>query len=248
MEKGVHLTREDRDDKEVRRTEIIPDYLKNPLGSVLISCGDTKVICTAMIEDSVPPWMAYDDDNNEGWLTSRYGMLPGSGDSRIQRETRGVRGRTKEIQRIIGRSLRAALDMEKLGPRTVWIDCDVIQADGGTRTASVTGAWVALKLALSKLIEAGDLDEDPIIKQVAAVSVGLVDGKVLTDLCYKEDSSAEVDMNVAMDIDGNYIEVQATGEAGVFSREQLDEMLDAASEGISQLLEVQNSALEFSKD
>ncbi len=237
------MSRENRTDKELREVKITPDYLKNPLGSVLISFGSTKVICTATIEESVPPWISEDDKNEQGWLTANYGMLPGSGDSRIPRETHGARGRTKEIQRMIGRSLRAAIDLEKLGPRTVWIDCDVIQADGGTRTASVTGAWVALKLAINRLLDADKLQEDPSIKNVAAVSVGLKDGIVLTDLCYEEDSTADVDMNVVMDDSGNFIELQATGEGGVFTPEQLDEMLNAAVKSIEELFKIQENAL-----
>ncbi len=238
------MSRENRTDTELREVKIIPDYLENPLGSVLISFGNTKVICTATIEKSVPPWISEDEENEQGWLTANYGMLPGSGDSRIPRETHGARGRTKEIQRMIGRSLRAAIDLEKLGQRTVWIDCDVIQADGGTRTASVTGAWVALKQAIKRLMDADELQEDPMIKKVAAVSVGLRDDIVLTDLCYEEDSTADVDMNVVMDDGGNFIEIQATGEGGVFAREQLDEMLDASVKCMEELFKVQETALE----
>ncbi len=237
------MTREKRANTEMRRVEIVPDYLDNPPGSVLISFGDTKVICTAMIQGDVPEWMSDKGENVQGWLTANYGMLPGSGDSRIPRETNGVRGRTKEIQRMIGRSLRCALDLEKLGPRMIWIDCDVIQADGGTRTAAVTGAWVALKLAMKKLRDAGVLECDPVVRKVAAVSVGIREGVVLADLCYQEDSTADVDMNVVMDEDGNFIELQATGEGGVFHRAQLDRMLEAAAGCIREIFEVQEKAL-----
>lgn len=242
--KVFHIGREDRNNLDIRETTIIPNALDNPTGSALIDCGKTKVICTAMIEESVPPWMGNDDENESGWLTARYGMLPGSGDTRIRRERKGARGRTKEIQRLIGRSLRAALDMDSLGPRTIWIDCDVLQADGGTRTASVTGAWVALMLAIDKLMLDGVIEQNPVVEQVAATSVGLVDGEVMLDLCFKEDFNADVDMNVVMDSKGNYIEVQATGEGTTFTREQHDAMLDAAEEGIQELLAVQKESLE----
>ncbi len=240
------MSRDNRKDKDLREVEIIPNYLNNPLGSVLISFGKTKVICTVMVEENVPPWIANDDNNQQGWLTANYGMLPGSGDSRIQRETHGARGRTKEIQRLIGRSIRAAIDLDKLSGFTIWVDCDVIQADGGTRTASITGAWVALKLAINELLKNKKIEKDPIFKQVAAVSIGLKDGKVLSDLCYEEDSSADVDMNIVMDNHGNLIELQATGEGGVFNRKQMDEMLDAAESCIKELFVIQNSAI--SKD
>ncbi len=236
------MVRDTRSEEELRETIITKDFLENPLGSVLIETGKTKVICTVMSEESLPPWLE-GEDVEEGWLTARYGMLPGSGDSRIKRETKGVRGRTKEIQRLIGRSLRAALDMEVLGPRTLWVDCDVIQADGGTRTASITGAWVALSLACQRLLEGGKIDDSPVVRQVAATSVGLVEDKVLLDLCYEEDFSAQVDMNVVMESDGDYIEIQSTGEDGVYSREQHDEMLDMAEEGIKELFKVQKDAL-----
>lgn len=237
------MSRENRDSSGLRKVKLIANYLENPPGSVLISYGNTKVICTAMIENSVPPWIENDQDNQQGWLTANYGMLPGSGDTRIFRERRGAGGRTKEIERMIGRSLRASLDLGKLGERTIWIDCDVIQADGGTRTASVTGAWVALKLALNKLEDSGELENNPMEKKVAAVSVGLKDGVVLTDLCFKEDSTADVDMNVVMDDQGNFIEVQATGEGGVFSREELGSMLDAAGRAIGDLFKYQEKAV-----
>ncbi|MFO7991915.1 MAG: ribonuclease PH [Thermoplasmata archaeon] len=240
----LHIIREDRKNTEIRKTTIIPNALDNPAGSAIIECGKTKVICTAMIEESVPPWMENDDENGSGWLTARYGMLPGSGDRRIRRERKGARGRTKEIQRLIGRSLRAALDMDSLGPRTIWIDCDVLQADGGTRTASVTGGWMALMLAVDKLMMDGLIEQNPVIEQVAATSVGVVDDEVMLDLCFKEDFQADVDMNVVMDSKENYIEIQATGEGITFTREQHDAMLDAAKEGIEELLKVQKESIE----
>lgn len=240
---GVPMTRKDRNNDEIRETTIEPNYLDNPDGSALISTGKTKVICTAMIDESLPPWIENNEDLNQGWLTGRYGMLPGSGDSRIRRERRGAKGRTKEIQRLIGRSLRTCLNLEELGERTIWIDCDVLQADGGTRTASITGGWIALRIALNKLLDEGKIDEDPMTKQIAATSVGLVDGEILLDLPFEEDSSADVDMNVVMDTDGNFIEIQATGEEAVFTRAQHLKMLNMAEKGIRELFEVQNEAL-----
>ncbi|MGM0510033.1 MAG: ribonuclease PH [Thermoplasmatota archaeon] len=237
------MAEENRNNDEIRKTEIVPNYLENPLGSVLISSGNTKVICTAMLEESAPPWIENNDDLEQGWLTARYGMLPGSGESRIRRERHGARGRTKEIQRLIGRCLRASLDLKKLGERTIWIDCDVIQADGGTRTASITGAWVALNIAIKRLLKDEKLDEDPIIRQIAAISTGIVDDEALLDLKYTEDFGADVDMNVVMDSEGNYIEIQASGEEAVFTREQHEKMLDLAKKGVEELFEIQNEAL-----
>ena len=237
------MAEENRNNDEIRKTEIVPNYLENPLGSVLISSGNTKVICTAMLEESAPPWIENNDELEQGWLTARYGMLPGSGESRIRRERHGARGRTKEIQRLIGRCLRASLDLKKLGERTIWIDCDVIQADGGTRTASITGAWVAMNIAIKKLLKDEKLDEDPVIRQIAAISTGIVDDEALLDLKYTEDFGADVDMNVVMDSDGNYIEIQASGEEAVFTREQHDKMLDMAKKGIGELFGIQNEAL-----
>ncbi len=235
------MNRKNRNPLEIRETKITKNFLENPLGSVLIETGKTKVICTVMCEEAVPSWLE-SDPSKKGWLTARYGMLPGSGDSRIDRETKGVRGRTQEIQRLIGRALRASLDLEILGPRTLWVDCDVIQADGGTRTASITGSWVALFLAGQKLLENAVVSDSPVVGQVAATSVGLSKGNILVDMCYKEDSVADVDMNVVMDSDGNYIEVQSSAEGHVFTREQHEAMLDAASEGIRELFKVQRDA------
>ncbi|MFO8109032.1 MAG: ribonuclease PH [Thermoplasmata archaeon] len=236
------MSRKNRTDFELRKTRITKNYLQNPLGSVLIETGKTKVICTVMCEESVPPWLE-GNEKEKGWLTARYGMLPGSGDSRIRRETKGVRGRTKEIQRLIGRSLRASLDLEVLGSRTLWVDCDVIQADGGTRTASITGSWVALFMACQRLLENAVISDSPVIRQVAATSVGLVDDKILLDICFEEDSAATVDMNVVMDTEGDFVEIQSTGEEGVFTREEHDSMLDLASQGIQELLKVQRTVL-----
>lgn len=243
VRKVSKMPRGDRENDELRKTSIEPGYLDNPKGSALIVTGKTKVICTVMVEESLPPWID-EEEADHGWLTAKYGMLPGSGEERIRRERRGAKGRTKEIQRLIGRSLRAGIDLEKVGPRTLWIDCDVLQADGGTRTASITGAWVALKLAIKKMMEDGDLEEDPMTGQVAATSVGIVDGEEKLDLCYEDDFNADVDMNVVMDGEGNFIEIQATGEEAVFSREQHENLLDLAEKGIDELLEIQKKTLD----
>lgn len=228
---------------KLRKIDIIPDFLENPAGSTLISFGRTKVLCTVMMEEKVPPWLMRDGEAIHGWITATYNMLPGSGNTRIQRERKGPKGRTQEIERLIGRALRTSTDLTKIGGRTFWVDCDVLQADGGTRTAAITGAWVALRGALNKMLKDGSLTRDPMTRQIAAVSVGIVRGKVQLDLAYKEDSEAEVDMNVVMDGDGSLIEVQATGEEHVFSREQHSELLDMAQKGIRELMDIQRKVL-----
>lgn len=228
---------------EIREIEIIPNYIKHPEGSVLITVGDTKVICTATIEDRVPPFMR---GQGKGWITAEYSMLPRATEKRTMREsTKGkVTGRTMEIQRLIGRALRSVVDLEKLGEKTIWIDCDVIQADGGTRTASITGAFVAMVLAFQKLVEAKKMKSLPITNYLAATSVGMDEdlGPIL-DLNYIEDSKALVDMNVVMTGSLDFIEVQGTGEEATFSRKQLNELLDLAEEGVLQLVEHQKIAL-----
>jgi ribonuclease PH len=223
---------------QLRPVKIVPDYLKFAEGSVLIRVGDTRVICAATIEDRVPGWMR---GKGGGWVTAEYSMLPRAGTERSQREaaTGRIGGRTHEIQRLIGRSLRACLDLGRLGERTITLDCDVVQADGGTRTASITGAYVALARALNKFGMSHLL-----IGQVAAVSVGISGGTTLLDLNYAEDSTAEVDFNVVMIDDDRFIEVQGTGEQRSFSREQMDQMLDLAAGGIRQLFEIQRSAID----
>jgi ribonuclease PH len=228
--------REGRRPDELRPIKVVPDFVEQAHGSVLISFGRTRVLCTATVEEGVPRWLL---GSGRGWLTAEYGMLPASTGERTQREARSGRqgGRTVEIQRLVGRSLRAAYDLEELGERTVWLDCDVIQADGGTRTAAITGAWIALARAARKM--AFPLPS----QQVAAVSVGIVQGEGLLDLDYEEDSSAEVDMNVVMLGDGRLVEVQATAERNAFSREQLDELTDLAAAGIEQLVAVQRDAM-----
>ena len=227
---------------ESRRVSITPDFTRSADGSVLIELGATRVICTASVEESVPPFLR---DSGRGWVTAEYGMLPGSSPTRIPREAaRGrVGGRTHEIQRLIGRSLRSVIDPTALGQRTIWIDCDVIEADGGTRTASITGAYVAFALAVRRLRERGVLQADPIRGSVAAVSVGVVGGEILVDLCYQEDSRAEVDMNLVMTGDGRFVEVQGTAETRPFSAEQLAEMTRLGSRAIAELSARQQSIL-----
>ncbi|MFD0768215.1 ribonuclease PH [Bacillus sp. CGMCC 1.60114] len=232
-----------RQASDLRRVHIHTNYLKHPEGSVLIEVGDTKVICTATIEERVPPFMR---GEGKGWVTAEYSMIPRATEQRTIRESsKGkVTGRTMEIQRLIGRALRAVVDLEALGEKTVWIDCDVIQADGGTRTASITGAYVAMVLAFEKLVAAGKVSKIPVKDYLAATSVGIVDEHgVVLDLNYVEDSKANVDMNVIMTGKGHFVEVQGTGEEATFSRSELNELLDAAEHGILQLIEMQKEAL-----
>ncbi len=231
-----------RSDNENRPVKITRNYLKFVEGSVLMEMGDTKVICTATIDEKVPSFMK---DTGRGWLTAEYSMLPRSSQTRIQREvTRGKQGgRTHEIQRLIGRSLRAIMDLDKLGQRTIVIDCDVIQADGGTRTASITGAYIALSDSINALLNNGTLSESPIIDSIAAVSVGVVEDRPVLDLNYEEDSTAEVDMNVVMTGGGKFIEVQGTAEGDPFSQETLSSLLALATSGINDLTGLQSKAL-----
>ncbi len=231
-----------RDAKDLRPVRITPAYLKFPAGSCLVETGDTKVICCASIEEKVPPFLK---GSGSGWLTAEYSMLPGSTEQRTAREvSRGKPGgRTVEIQRLIGRSLRAAVDMAAVGERTIWIDCDVIQADGGTRTASITGGFVALALALDALAKREGWAAPPVQDYIAAVSVGVVQGQAVLDLRYSEDSSAEVDMNVVMTGSGEFIEVQGTGEHAPFGKARLEELLTLAEGGVRSLMKVQAEAL-----
>jgi len=216
--------------------------LKTADGSVLIEVGDTKVICTAKLEERVPQFLR---NSGKGWITAEYGMLPGSSQVRIGREaSRGkVGGRTHEIQRLVGRSLRAIAELKRLGEKTIWVDCDVIQADGGTRTASITGAYVALREAVATWLTKGILAADPIKDSVAAVSVGIIDGKVLLDLSYEEDSRADVDMNFVMTGSGKFVEVQGTAESAPFTSKQMERMTEIAQEGIQELLKAQKKVL-----
>lgn len=227
---------------QMRAVSFTPEFTMHAEGSVLVAFGNTKVICTASIEDRQPRWLR---DADQGWITAEYGMLPRSTHSRMGREaTRGKQGgRTMEIQRLIGRALRASVDLNKLGPRTLTLDCDVIQADGGTRTASISGAFVALSQAVRSLRESGALEQDPIIGNVASVSVGVYDGTPVLDLDYAEDSVAETDMNVVMDHSGRFLEVQGTAEGAPFSKDEMNAMLDLARNGIDEIIRAQNTAL-----
>jgi ribonuclease PH len=229
---------------QMRPIKITPDFIPTAEGSVLIEIGQTRVICTATVDDGVPTFLK---GQGKGWVTSEYGMLPRATDERTPREaTRGKQsGRTVEIQRLIGRALRAVVDQKQLGERTVFLDCDVIQADGGTRTASITGAYVALALALQRLVTSRILRELPLRDTVAATSVGLVDDQVLLDLAYDEDSRAQVDMNVVMTGGGQFVEIQATGEGRTFSGEEMQRLLGMAASGISQLRAQQQALLQI---
>jgi ribonuclease PH len=237
--KGRFMTRTDgRGPAELRPTRITPGVSMHAEGSVLIEVGRTRVICTASVEDRVPPFLR---NTGKGWVTAEYGMLPRATSTRTQREASAgkVGGRTQEIQRLIGRSLRSVTRLPELGERTVWIDCDVIQADGGTRTASITGGFVALALALKRLREAGQLKVVPLQDHVAATSVGVVEGTPLLDLAYDEDSRADVDMNIVKTGDGRFIEVQGTAEGPPFERQALDELMELGDAGIRRLVDLQ---------
>jgi ribonuclease PH len=240
------LSRSDgRNVNQLRKIEFQNNIAPHATGSTLISWGNTQVICTATIEPDVPRWMK-EQKVEGGWLTAEYSMLPYSTHRRKSRDiNRGkIDGRSQEIQRLIGRSLRSAVNLKKLGQKTVWLDCDVLQADGGTRTAAITGSYVALSLAIQRLQADRKLAQNPIEEPVAAVSVGVVDSIPMLDLCYVEDVKADVDMNIVMTASGKYIEVQGTGEEATFSREELNQLLDLASEGVTELAQLQQSALE----
>ncbi len=236
------MRRDGRDGFSLRPVTIQLDYVKHPEGSVLISFGDTRVLCAATVDERVPHFLK---GSGRGWVTAEYAMLPRSTDQRNMRETGrgGLSGRTQEIQRLIGRALRAVVDMTKIGERSIILDCDVIQADGGTRTASVTGAFVALVLAVDRLIKAGKLAESPLTDFLAAISVGVVDGEVLLDLDYSEDSRAEVDMNLVGTGTGKLVEIQGTAEKEPFSDNQFFEMLEIARLGIQELVELQREVV-----
>ncbi|MGM0508241.1 MAG: ribonuclease PH [Fusobacteriota bacterium] len=237
---------DDRKRDEIRNVKITTGYVKYPEGSVLIEAGDTKVICNATVEDRVPYFLR---GQGKGWLTAGYSMLPRATESRTRREASvgKQKGRTIEIQRLIGRSLRTAIDLEKLGEKTITIDCDVIQADGGTRTASITGGYIALELAINKLLSQGEIEENPLISNVAAISVGVVYNTTLLDLKYTEDFKADVDMNVIMNDQGEFIEIQGTGEEATFDREELNQLLDLAEKGTRELIEIQKKAIAYGK-
>lgn len=226
---------------ELRKIKITKDYLKHAEGACLIEFGDTRVVCTASVEESVPPFLR---NKGTGWVTAEYGMLPCSCETRIRREKAASSGRTQEIQRLIGRSLRGVIDLDKLGERTIKVDCDVLQADGGTRTASITGGFIAMALALKKIRKQGLIDEIPLTDFVAAISVGIYKEKLMIDLNYAEDSNAGMDMNVVMVGTGKFIEVQGTAEREPFSKTEMDKLLDLAKKGIKELIAVQKKNLE----
>ena len=228
---------------ELRPVKLAPHYTDYAEGSVLITAGGTRVLCNVTVEEGTPRWMQVQGKRG-GWVTAEYAMLPRATQQRTPRESNGVGGRTHEIRRLVGRSLRAAIDLEKLGARTCIVDCDVLQADGGTRTAAITGGYVALRLALQKLVDAGMVDAGVFKDAVAAVSVGVIEGKALLDLCYAEDSRAQVDANVVMTAAGEFIEVQFTGESRTFGRVMLDDLLNLAYKGIGDLLTLQRETLD----
>jgi ribonuclease PH len=227
---------------ELRPIKITPGYLHHPTGSVLIECGLTRVICSATVANEVPPWMRAQKIKG-GWITAEYQLLPTSTHERVKRERKGVSGRTQEIQRLIGRSLRASCDLSKLEGKTIYIDCDVLDADGGTRCASISGAMVALKIAVNKLLVNGSIKEDPIINNIAAVSVGVIDDTAILDLCYSEDCGAEVDMNIIMTDKNEFVEIQGTAEWKTFTRNKMNEMLDIAEKGINNIFKVQEDVI-----
>ena len=234
--------RQQRAADELRPLQIIPNFLPHADGSALICCGHTKVICTATIDENVPSFLK---DTGRGWVTAEYGMLPASANGRMRREAVAGKqsGRTQEIQRLIGRSLRAVINMDKLGSRQILIDCDVIQADGGTRTASISGAFVALALAINKLLASGKIVENPIREAVAAISVGIVNGQILLDLDYPEDSGCEADINVVMTASEQLIEIQGTAEGAPFSVQQLNDLIKLAQQGVAKILIEQQKAI-----
>lgn len=231
-----------RKNNDIREIKLTRKYISHADGSVFIEMGNTRIICTATVEEKVPPFLR---GKGSGWITAEYDMIPGSTPQRIIRPQASgrINGRTHEIQRLIGRSLRAAVDLNKIGERTIWIDCDVIEADGGTRTASITGSFIALFDCLQGMIDEGLINEMPIESFVAAISVGIVEGEILVDLCFQEDSNAEVDMNVVANSKDNLIEVQSTAEGAPFSREQFDDMLEKAMNAIANLIELQKKTL-----
>jgi len=236
------LRSDGRADDELRPMRLVPDFTANPLASVLCQAGQTIVLCTVSEELKVPRFLK---GTGRGWITAEYAMLPGATGERSERESsRGrLSGRTQEIQRLIGRSLRAVADLSVLGDRTLWIDCDVLQADGGTRCASITGGYTALALAAERLVQRGDLERSPLLDSVAGVSAGIVDGRPVLDLPYEEDSRAEVDMNVVATGGGRFVEVQGTGEEGTFSQQQLDRLTSLSLRGIAELTKIQAKVL-----
>jgi len=237
------MSRDDgRKADELRPVTLLPDFVIYPEGSVLIGMGNTRVLCNVSVEESVPRWMQASGKDG-GWVTAEYSLLPRSTHIRTSREERGLSGRTQEIRRMIGRSLRASVDLSRLGERTFIVDCDVLQADGGTRTASITGGSIALEIAIRKLVRQGVLDENVLLDPVAAISAGIVDGVPVLDLCYQEDSRAEADMNVVMNSRGAFVEIQVTAERAVFGQEMLDEMVSLARKGIETLIVIREKTI-----
>lgn len=241
MKQNTFTRHDGRDIDQLRQISFIPDFVKYPEGSVLVTWGSTRVICNLTIQDGVPSWLS---GQGKGWMTAEYALLPRSTHTRTARETNGLKGRTQEIRRLIGRSLRMAVDLSQIGERTLLLDCDVIQADGGTRVASVTGGYIALALGLLPLISAGDIPSTALHSPVAAVSVGVIDGQPVLDLDYMEDSHADVDLNVVMTSDDRLIEIQGTAEHQPFSRFTLDKLLDLASSGIKQIFSLQQACID----
>ncbi|MFT5367260.1 MAG: ribonuclease PH [Candidatus Latescibacterota bacterium] len=229
-----------RQPDQLRPLSIERGFMKHAEGSALIKMGDTHIICTASVEERVPPFLV---GKKKGWVTSEYAMLPRATHTRSQRETQGAKGRTQEIQRLIGRALRAVVDLKALGERTLWIDCDVLQADGGTRTASISGAYVAVADALAQLKEKGKIKTNPLRNSIAAISVGILKDTPILDLCYAEDSNAEVDMNIVMTGDGNFVEVQGTAEGDPFNFEQMQQMIALGQKGIAEITEYQKAVI-----
>ena len=230
------MRKDGRQENELRPITMIPNFTETKGGSVLINWGNTRVLCTALLEEGTMPFLK---GTGKGWLTAEYAMLPSSTGNRKKRDSLKQDGRSTEIQRLIGRSLRAGVDLDKLGERVIYVDCDVLQADGGTRTASITGAYVAVALGVQKWLKEGRLEQDPMLHRIAAVSVGIVNDTPMLDLCYGEDSAAQVDMNLVMNEAGEFIEVQGTGEGRAFSRSELEELLSLAGGGIRTLMEKQ---------
>ena len=234
-----------RSANQLRPIKITPGFMKHAEGSVLIEMGDTHVICTASVEERVPHFLM---GKGQGWITAEYAMLPRATHTRTQRETRGVKGRTQEIQRLIGRAIRGIAELKNVGERTIWIDCDVISADGGTRTASITGSYIAVALALQSLEKRKKLKGPVLRDSLAAISVGIVDGEPCLDLCYQEDSSAEVDMNIVMTGDGRFVEIQGTAEGEPFDANQMQQMIGLATRGITELTEIQKTTIEAASE
>lgn len=241
MTETIYSRPDGRNYNQLRPISFIPDFVQYPEGSVLITWGNTRVLCNLTVEEGVPAWLA---GQGRGWMTAEYALLPRSTHTRTSRETYGLKGRTQEIRRLIGRSLRMAVDLSLIGERTLLLDCDVLQADGGTRVASITGGYLALALALKPLINSGKIPDKALLPPIGAVSVGVVQGQPVLDLNYAEDSQADVDLNIVMTSDGRFIEVQGTAENKAFTEETFNSMLDLAKNGIQKIIRIQNNFLQ----